>query len=86
MCSLSLSWNYKEGKAIYIGFQKAVSFLNLHLCTICDFYILGLSKQGTMISHPHMVHTFFKEHISLTLTLFDRREGQSNDIHYSAVV
>ena len=39
-----------------------------------------------MISHPHMVHTFFKERISLTLTLFDRKEGQSNDIHYSAVV
>lgn len=53
------TWNYKEGKAIYIGFQKAVSFLNLHPCTMSDFHIFGLCKEGMMVSHPHMVYTFF---------------------------
>lgn len=51
-----------------------------------DFHIFGLYKEGMMVSHPHMVYTFFKKCISPALTLFDRREEQSNDFHYLAVV
>lgn len=58
-CFLILSWNCKEEKMIYIGFQKAVSSLKFYLCTISDFHICGPFKEGMMISHPHMVHTFF---------------------------
>lgn len=57
------TWNSKAGKAIYIGFQKAASFLNLHPCTMSDFHIFGFCKEGMKVSHPHMVYTFFKKNV-----------------------